>query len=94
MIRRTPAAEADILEIAAYIAQDDVEAAYRFIDRIDAQCWMLAQSPYIGRNREELMPGLRSFPVGNYLIYHQPLQDGIEVVRVLHGARDIEPLFP
>jgi toxin ParE1/3/4 len=39
------------------------------------------------------MPALRSLSVGNYLIFYRPLADGIEIVRVLHGARDIDSLF-
>ena len=49
--------------------------------------------PYVGRHREELSPRLRSLPVGNYVIFYRPMEDGIEVARVLHGARDLPPLF-
>ena len=44
----------------------------------------------IGRMRDDLQPDLRSFAAGSYLIFYRPIDDGIEVVRVLHGARDIE----
>ena len=54
---------------------------------------MIADSPMIGRTREELAPGLRSFPVGNHVIFYRSVKNGIEVIRVLHGARDIEFLF-
>jgi toxin ParE1/3/4 len=47
----------------------------------------------IGRSRDELAPGMRSFPVGRYVVFYLPLDDGIDVVRVLHGARDIETVF-
>jgi toxin ParE1/3/4 len=47
----------------------------------------------MGAVRDELIPNLRSFPVGNYLIFYKPLPDGIEVLRVLHGARDLPPFF-
>lgn len=39
------------------------------------------------------MPALRSSPVGNYLIFYRPLPDGIEILRVLHGARDIAAIL-
>jgi len=39
------------------------------------------------------MPDLRSLPVGNYLIFYMPVEDGIVVVRVLHGMRDVDALF-
>jgi toxin ParE1/3/4 len=47
----------------------------------------------MGREREELSARLRSFAVGNYVIFYRPAKDGIEVVRILHGARDFPPLF-
>ncbi|WP_244443170.1 type II toxin-antitoxin system RelE/ParE family toxin [Bradyrhizobium sp. Ai1a-2] len=46
--------------------------------------------PRAGRAREDLAPKLRSFPVGNYLIFYVPVPDGIEVVRVMHARRDID----
>lgn len=47
--------------------------------------------PGLGRQESKLAPNLRSFPLGNYLIFYRPIEDGIAVVRVLHGARDISP---
>jgi toxin ParE1/3/4 len=47
----------------------------------------------MGRNRDELHPGLQSFPVGKYLIFYMPIHGGIEIVRVLHGMMDIDALF-
>ena len=54
---------------------------------------MLARSPHLGRSREELGPGLRSFPVGDYLIFYLPSKTGIVVVRVLSGYRDLDKLL-
>jgi len=54
---------------------------------------MLAESPSAGRTREEFQPGLRSFPVGSFVVFYRPIEDGILVVRVLHGARDIPELL-
>jgi toxin ParE1/3/4 len=47
----------------------------------------------MGRERNELVPGLRSFPIGRYMIFYEPLPDGVVIVRVLHGARDIDTQF-
>ena len=47
----------------------------------------------MGRARDELAPELRSFPFERYVIFYEPLQDGIVVVRLMHGARDIETEF-
>jgi toxin ParE1/3/4 len=49
--------------------------------------------PVIGRTREELSHGLRSFPFGRYVIFYRLNEYGVEIVRVLHGARNIPPLF-
>jgi toxin ParE1/3/4 len=54
---------------------------------------MLARTPRMGRVRDELAPGLRSFPIGDYLIFYRNVPKGIAVVRVLSGYRDIESLF-
>jgi toxin ParE1/3/4 len=62
-------------------------------DSIDERCATLAQFPYIGTSRDELMLALRSLPVGNYLIFYLPIPNGIEVVRVLPGMRDIDTFF-
>ena len=69
------------------------DAADRLLDTIDERCATLAQFPYIGTSRDDLLPNLRSLPVGTYLIFYLPLPDGIEVVRVLAGMRDIDALF-
>jgi toxin ParE1/3/4 len=47
----------------------------------------------MGVSRDELLPSLRSLTVGNYVIFYLPLLDGIEVVRVLPGMRDLDALF-
>ena len=53
----------------------------------------LAENPRIGRSREELAPELRSFSFLNYVIFYRPIDAGVEIVRVLHGSRDIEGLL-
>jgi toxin ParE1/3/4 len=60
------------------------------IDRIQRTFDMLADAPLAGRSRDELKPNLRSFPVGNYMIFYVPLPDGVEVVRVMNGRQDID----
>lgn len=47
----------------------------------------------MGRARDELAEGLRSFPTGQYIIFYQPVPGGIEIVRVLHGARDLDAIL-
>jgi toxin ParE1/3/4 len=53
----------------------------------------LSKDPAIGRPRNELAKDLRSFPVGRYVVFYLPSPHGIEIVRVLHSARDIDMIF-
>jgi toxin ParE1/3/4 len=87
-VLRRPAAETDLIEIWVYIAEKNPAAADALLESINDTCVTLATAPLMGRTRDELLPGVRSFPVGHHVIFYQPIEDGIEVVRVLHGARD------
>jgi toxin ParE1/3/4 len=89
---RRPKAETDLLEIWLYIAQDSPRAADRLLDRIEAQCRLLADNPRLGRPRPEIAPEARAWIVGRYLVLYRGQDDGIEVVRVVHGAREIEQI--
>ena len=53
----------------------------------------LAAMPFMWQARFDLAPGLRMFQVGSYLIFFRPIQGGIEVIRVLHGKRNITGRF-
>jgi toxin ParE1/3/4 len=90
---RTSQAHLDLIEISFRIAEENPTAADQWLDLINEKCGVLAQMPEMGRKRSELVRGLRSFAVGNYVIFYRPISEGIQVVRVLHGARDIPTLF-
>lgn len=90
---RRPAVKTDLKEIWKYIAAHDRERADTFLRIVDDKLKSLAQHPFIGKERAEIMEGLRSFPVKSYVIFYRPLDDGIEVIRIIHGARDIENLL-
>ena len=92
-VRIAEEAEADLVEIWAFIAQDSIEAADQFLERVYDTCQTLARSPGIGRDRSDLVRGIRSFPVGTYLVFYRKARRGIEVARVLSGFRDLPPLF-
>jgi toxin ParE1/3/4 len=92
-VLRTSQAELDLVEIGVHIATDDPAAADRWLDLVEQKCQLLATMPQMGRDRGNLAPDLRSFPVGEYLIFYRPGNEGIIVIRVLHGARDIPTLF-
>ena len=88
-----PAAEADLDKIHDYIAAENPTAAAALVTRLEDLAALLADAPGMGRARPELLSNLRSFPLGSYLLFYRPSDNGIEVVRVLHGARDIPALF-
>ena len=92
-VLRKPLARADLLDIWNYVADDSPANADRLLDTINKQCQMLARFPQMGRARNELCASLRSFPVGNYVIFYREVSKGIEIIRVLHGARDIEGII-
>jgi toxin ParE1/3/4 len=83
----------DLAEIWDYIADDSEEQADLFIDTIDRKLRLLAEQPNLGRPRSELAENMRSFPVGRYVIFYIVMPLCIQVVRVLHGARDLAPIF-
>jgi len=89
----SPKAEQDLLEIWFYIAEDSPVNADRFLDKLDKKAIKLSEFTDIGIDRPELAEDLKSFPVDRYLIYYRVIKNGIELVRVLPGARDIRPLF-
>ena len=92
-VLRSPRAEADLIEIWTYIAQDSLTRADKLIDEIGEKSQTLAESPLMGKARDEFGSGIRSFPIGNYVLFYQPIENGMEIIRVLHGARDIDALF-
>jgi toxin ParE1/3/4 len=91
--RVSEAALSDLNGIWYYIAEDDPVTADKFIRALVARFPMLASMPEMGRKREELSAGIRSFAVGNHVIFYRRIENGVEIVRVLHGARDLPPLF-
>ena len=93
VILKRPRALLDLVEIWSYIAEDSVTNADVFASRIDKTFRLLARRPGIGRARPDLYQNLRSFVISKYVVFYLPLENGIDVIRVLHGARDIETVF-
>ena len=88
-------ADADLLDIFEYIHADNPPAAYRVIEELKHACEILiAGNPRIGRRRHELaVEGLRSFLMPPFLIFYVPREGDIDVIRILHGARDFPAIF-
>jgi toxin ParE1/3/4 len=91
--RRTARAEDDLIEIWLYIARDNQKRADTLLDKIDQACALLAAHPAIGPARPDLAPELRYSTVGRYLILYREIAGGIEVVRIVHGARHLPDLI-
>jgi toxin ParE1/3/4 len=82
-------AKRDLDEIFDDVAgEGGVYVAERLIDDLTNRFLLLGRHPEAGRARDEIEPGLRSFPVGHDLIYYRATEREIDIARVLHGARD------
>jgi toxin ParE1/3/4 len=93
LIVKRPLARSDLAEIWDYIADDNETRADAFVDLIDQKFQELARYPNMGRSCDELEEGLRSFPVGRYVIFYQVIPEGLEIIRILHGSRDLNTIF-
>ena len=95
-----PAADRDLDAQADYIAAGSGDdAALRFYRAAEQTFRLIAERPGIGRRvryRNPLLAETRMFRMrgfSKHLIFYRPLSNGAEIVRVIHGARDIESLF-
>ena len=94
--RILPEAEVELDEIWLYVARESnsIENANRLIDSITGRFWLLGQHTQVGRRRDhDLRPGLRSFPVGEYVIIYRIVGDDALILHVMRGNRDIEELL-
>jgi toxin ParE1/3/4 len=89
----TPRARRDIREIARYISRDNPAAADRLADRFDEVGDALGANPKLGRIRTDLGRDVRSIPEGRYLLIYREHPDRVDVLRVVHGARDLRRIW-
>lgn len=95
--RLAPQVEAELDGIWRYVAQTSgsVEIADQLVDSITDRFFLLARYPHIGRRRDsELRAGLRSFPVGRFVILYKLEAEDVLILHVFAGNRDIENLLP
>jgi plasmid stabilization system protein ParE len=90
----TPAAEGDILGILDYIGRENPPAAVRVREALLDAMRQLAERPGIGHTRADLADEIvRFWPVFSYLVIYRPDVNPIQIVRVLHGKRDVRRLL-
>lgn len=93
-VRSHPGAKQDIDDIWDYIADDNIEAADRVLDALETTIVKLAKNPGIGHWREELTDKRhRFFPVYSYLIVYRHETKPLQIIRVLHAARDVQSIL-
>lgn len=88
-----PAARADLIEIGDFIAQDNPERALSFLAEIEAKMQEAAERPESFPARDDVCAGLRSARHGRYLVFFFNADEEVQIVRVLHGARDLLRIF-
>lgn len=90
----SPLAQQDLDAIWEYYAERNLEeVGNKLITEITHRFFLLLQYPEIGRERNDLILYLRSFAVKDYLIFYLPATEGIEILRVIKGSRNISKLF-
>jgi toxin ParE1/3/4 len=98
-VTRKPEVRRDLVSIADHIAQDSLDAALRFLDAAEESFAFLSRHPEIGHPCQFETPeaaGIKVWRVDgfeNHLIFYRPVRNGVDVVRVIHGHRDIDAIF-
>jgi toxin ParE1/3/4 len=86
-------ANRDVAGIVDFLFELNPVAARNFLNALESTCELLAAHSGIGRLRPELGEGVRSMPIGNYLVFYIPSAEGIDVARVIYGGRDLPAVF-
>jgi len=101
LARKRPQAVQDLVDIAAYLAEEsgNDELGWRFLDAAEEALRHLAEMPGLGVTRQYNDPdlaGVRMWRVAgfpNHLIFYREVESGVDVIRVLHASRDIDAIF-
>ncbi len=89
----SPSASRDLNEIADYFLPRNLEAGEKLFREFNKKCQNLANFPSMGRSYAHIKPSLRGLPLDGYVILYQVLDDGVEILGVVSGNRDLESLF-
>lgn len=83
----------DLNEICDFIAQNNVKAASKLFDAIRQKCKLFASFPDMGKDYAWISSDLRGFVIDDYIVFYYPREEGIDIVRVANGRRDLKALF-
>jgi toxin ParE1/3/4 len=89
----SPEASRDLSEIIDYFVSRNIDAGDRFVDEFDKKCKYLANFPNMGRSYGNVKADLRGVPLDSYIVLYRVIDNGIEIVRVVSGYRNLESLF-
>ncbi|MEH2090190.1 type II toxin-antitoxin system RelE/ParE family toxin [Nostoc sp.] len=98
-IKKRPQVIRDLIDLATYIAQDNLDVSDRFLTAAEATFKQLAKTPAIGKQCQFIHPNLAEIRqvsikgFQKYLIFYRITESAIDILRVIHGARDIELIF-
>ncbi|MBD2288431.1 type II toxin-antitoxin system RelE/ParE family toxin [Microcystis wesenbergii FACHB-1317] len=83
----------DMEQILDYLANTNINAGEKFLEEFSKKCRYLSQFPLMGRSYREIRPYLRGLPMKNYIIFYRLTEQGLEIMRVVKGERDLEAFF-
>lgn len=83
----------DLDQICDFVAQSNVKAASQLFDVIRQKCKLVANFPNMGKDYAWIKPNLRGFIINDYIVFYYPHENGIDIVRVVYGRRDLKALL-
>ena len=83
----------DMEQILDYLAKNNLKTGEKFLEEFSKKCRYLTQFPLMGRSYREIRPYLRGLLMKNYIIFYRLTEQGLEIMRVVKGDRDLEVLF-
>ncbi|MBD2203350.1 type II toxin-antitoxin system RelE/ParE family toxin [Calothrix sp. FACHB-1219] len=89
----SPEAIQDLDEISEYFASRNLDAGDRFVNSFAEKCQNLVKYPNMGRSYADIETSLRGIPLDGYIILYRAIADGVEIVRVVSGYRNLKSMF-
>ncbi|MEL6165343.1 MAG: type II toxin-antitoxin system RelE/ParE family toxin [Cyanobacteria bacterium J06628_3] len=98
-VYKRPQVIRDLIDLATYIAANNMDVSDKFLTAAEETFKQLAQTPKIGKVREFDNPNLANIrqqtikEFRNYLVFYRTRDNDVEILRVLHGRRDIDAIL-